>query len=202
MAPFQFLKEVNHNINNWLQGICPMNNMNTNNPKWSDWLKMTEEERKKCIYSWNVYNEEGKDVVEMVIEKFQEEYGNIPHLRILGKGILHGGVWVINVQFPFIFDKRKIPNSFLGIDINISITNDSLPDEFKVNDPRKEYIWAPDRYEKYVDKNIEIIRQELGNSNMDKTDILSALCGQDFNDYVRMCEEWERKGIIPSSQDK
>lgn len=175
--------------------------MSTIIPEWSDWLKMTEAERIKCKETWDAYKNEGQDIVEKVIAKFKEEYCHTLGLEILGKGICHGGTWVISVGYPFVFDKRKVPNSFLGIDVRATISNESLPEEFQVGDAKKEYIWAPERYEKFVDKYMGKIRRELGDPNMDKTEMLNALCGKDFNEYVQQCKEWEKKGIIPSYQE-
>lgn len=169
-------------------------------PEWSDWLEMTEAERIKYKDTWNAYKNEGQDVVEKVVAKFQKEYSNIPRLEILGKGICHGGTWVISIRYPFVFDKRKVPNTFLGIDVRGGTSNEDLPEEFQIGDAKKEYIWAPERYEKFVDKYMEKIRKELGEPNMDKVEMLSALCGQDFHEYTRQCKEWEKKGIIPSYQ--
>jgi len=175
--------------------------MNTKVPEWSNWLKMTENERVECQHTWNAYKGEGQDIIEKVLSKFKEEYGNIPRLEILGKGIYHGGTWVISVKYPFIFDKRKIPKSFLGVDIRGGTPNGDLPEEFQICNTKKEYVWAPERYEKFVDKYMEKIKRELGSLNIDRLEILSALCGQDFNEHIQQCKEWESKGIIPSYQE-
>jgi hypothetical protein len=78
---------------------------------------MTEAERIKCQDRWDTYKNEGQDIVNKVLSNFQEEYGNIPQLEILGKAIYHGGIWVISVRYPSVFDNRKIPNSVLPHDI-------------------------------------------------------------------------------------
>lgn len=95
-------------------------------PEWSEWLNMTEAERIKCQDSWDVYKNEGHDIVNKVLSNFQEEYGNIPQLEIFGKpAIYHGGIWVISLRYPSVFDNRKIPKSFLGIHIMAIYSDDA-----------------------------------------------------------------------------
>jgi hypothetical protein len=96
--------------------------MSTNVPKWSDWLNMSDDERIKCQDTWDTYKNDGQHIVEKVLSKFQEEYGNIPQLEILGKGICHGGTWVISIRYPSVFDSEKVPKSFLGINVRAMIS--------------------------------------------------------------------------------
>lgn len=91
-------------------------------PEWSEWLNMSEAERVKCQGAWDVYKNDGQHITEKVLSKFQEKYGNIPQLEILGKGICHGGTWVISIRCPSVFDIKKLPSSFLGINVRAIIS--------------------------------------------------------------------------------
>lgn len=175
------------------------------NITFDDWLKMSENERWKIHCSWNVYIGEGREIAEHVLEKFKEEFGKIEKLKISDKiGIYHGGTWALHVEHPFIFDKRKIPSTYLGIDVRGGASIKDMPKEFqtKSTDPREEYAWAPERFEKFVDRSIDQIRKELGNPNMSREEILDALLGSDFQKHIKHCKEWEKEGLIPKYRDK
>jgi hypothetical protein len=72
-----------------------------------------------------------------------------------------------------------------------------LPPEFHVRDSRAEYVWAPERYECFVDRAAEEIRTKLGRPAMDRKEMLDALCGDDFEAFTRRCRQWEKDGKIP-----
>jgi hypothetical protein len=168
-------------------------------PSWDEWINLTEEERWDIHFTWNVYAGDGEAIARKVLAKFKEEYRHIPKLKIGDWiGIYHGGTWAIHVEYPFIFDKRKIPSSYLGIDIRGGTQTVDMPKEFQVKDNKKEYVWAPERYEEFVDRCADEIRKELGEPNMSRYEMLSALCGRDFKEHSAQCKEWEKKGLIPS----
>ena len=60
---------------------------------------------------------------------------------------------VIDVSRPLVFDNRQLPKSFEGLEIKAVISGD-LPMEFKIDRTKpdwqkKEYIWAPERFEHF-----------------------------------------------------
>ncbi len=167
-------------------------------PSWEEWIEMLEKERLTIHYKWNTYKGEGQDIAMKVLQKFKEEYGNIPKLYIgNGLGIYHGGSWAIHVEYPFIFDKRKIPQTYLGIEIRGGTQSKDLPKEFQIRNTMKEYVWAPERYIEFVDRCTDEIREELGDPNISQYEMLSALCGRDFREFSAQIKEWEKKGVIP-----
>ena len=85
------------------------------------------------------------------------------------------------VSKPFMFDNRQLPKTYEGLDIKSKIEG-NLPKEFAFNknSPKKEYVWAPFKFEKYVDRCSEEIRKEFGNPNMSRTEMLDALAFGNF----------------------
>ena len=72
---------------------------------------------------------------------------------------------VINISRPLVFDNRLLPKSFEGLEVKAVISGD-LPMEFSVDRTRpdwqkKEYIWAPERFENYVDRCSDDIKKKL-----------------------------------------
>jgi hypothetical protein len=177
-------------------------NLNGKPFNFKDWLNLTEEERWKTHLNWNVYAGEGRDIAVHVLEGFKKEYSHIPRLRIKDRlGIYHGGIWVIIVEHPFIFDYRKIPKRYFGIEIKGGPLMKNMPKEFQVRDSEKEYVWAPERYEKFVDRCTDEIRKELGDMSMSREEMLNALCpGGDFKAWIRQSREWEKEGKIPPAE--
>jgi len=166
-------------------------------PEFDNWKKMSDEERRNCQHEWNAYAGEGESLVKQIRAQFCEEYKDIPNLTIDGIGIYHGGAWCISISHPFVFDRRKIPESYLGIEIRGECLEKDLPKEFRIKDSKKEYIWAYQRYEKYVDRCADEIRSKLGNKKITRYEMLCALCGKDFDEWIKQCHKWERDGTIP-----
>ncbi len=170
-----------------------------------EWLKMSDKERYSIHLSWDTDKKEGEDIVVQVLDIFEEALGDTPSLDINGLFAQPSGTWAIEVEHPFIFDrhKYKIPGMFLGVEIKEKITDSTLPDEFLVEDHNTEYIWAPERFNAYVDRCEDKIRQELGNPDLSHDDILDILCPTgDFLNWMAQCRQWEKEGIIPRYEDK
>ena len=109
---------------------------------------------------------------------------------------------VINISRPLIFDTRQIPKSYEGLEIKAIISGD-LPMEFNVDRTKpdwhkKEYIWAPERFEKYVDRCEDEIKKQLGDPKMSREDVLSALCFGDFEAHKKKTQEMIKEGKLPS----
>ena len=159
---------------------------------------MDEEKRLKVQQGWDVYKGEGLKITSKVVRKFKKEYGKIPGLKVsTHPGIYHGGIWVITVQHPFIFDHRKLPKTYLGIEVRGSTPNENMPEEFRVKDPQKEYVWSPECFEKFVDKYADKIRKELNNSDMSREEMLDAICFGNFKLHVANYKKWKQQKLIP-----
>ena len=102
---------------------------------------------------------------------------------------------VIMIAKPFVFDNRKLPKVYDGLEIKAKIEGD-LPQEFKV-DARMEYIWAPQRFESFVDRCGDEIRKKLKNPNMTRSEMLDALAFGNFDAHKKKCNELLKEGKIP-----
>src|SRR5690348_1818978 len=130
-------------------------------PTFQEWLALTESERARVQAAWNVYSGEGSEIVAKVTDDFRAKYGHLSGLTISGPGVYHGGSWVIAAMHPFVFDRRTIPESHLGISVHASI-GPELPPEFEAATRQYRYVWAPPHYEAFVDGNAAQIRKKLG----------------------------------------
>lgn len=133
-----------------------------------------------------------------VLERFGKKYAHLQKkgLRVDGLAEIDSvrKYKVIKVSKPFIFDNREIPDKFEGIKLQKRISGD-LPDEFKNN--KETFIWAPYKYEQFVDRCAEEIRQLLGEEEMTRDEMLDAVCGGDFGAHVTKVTQWAKEGKIP-----
>jgi hypothetical protein len=109
---------------------------------------------------------------------------------------------VINISRPLLFDTRQIPKSYEGLEVKAIISGD-LPMEFSIDRTKpdwqkKDYIWAPERFEKYVDRCSDEIKKQLGNPKMTREEMLSALCFGDFEAHKKKTQEMIKEGKLPS----
>jgi hypothetical protein len=164
-------------------------------PTFEEWLVLPDSERAQIQASWNAYGGEGEEIVTKAADNFREKFGHLPGISVSGPGVYHGGSWVIAVMHPFIFDRRAIPGSHLGIWVHAS-TGPELPREFEAGTRKYGYIWAPPHYEAFVDNNAPKIRHQLGNLSMSRDEMLSALVGRPFDKFVQSCREQVSDGRI------
>lgn len=108
---------------------------------------------------------------------------------------------VIDVSRPLVFDNRELPKSFEGLEVK-AVIHGELPCEFSIDRTqpdwtKKEYIWAPERFELFVDRCCEDIRKKLGNPQMSREDMLSALAFGDFPAHKQKTDDLIREGKLP-----
>ena len=141
---------------------------------------------------------------EVIISNFNKQYGYLKKfgLKVHGVGHLIDDHNVISVSTPFIFDRSKLPQSFMGLDLRDDTAENEMPSEFQNIDGDKEYIWAYQRFENFVDNHGDLIRKKLDNPKMTKQEMLDALCFGDFNKHKAMCIKWENEGKIPKWTEK
>ncbi|QNA44823.1 hypothetical protein [Lacibacter sediminis] len=139
---------------------------------------------------------------ETIINEFKKQFGHLQKagLEIHGIANLIGDHNVISISTPFIFDRTKLPKKIMGLDLREGITE--LPKEFQDINDDKEYIWAYQRFEEYVDNHADLIRNVLSNPEMKQQEMLDALCFGDFNSHKEKCIEWEKEGKIPKWASK
>jgi hypothetical protein len=164
-------------------------------PSFERWLTLSDSERAAIQSGWNAYAGEGGEIVSKASDDFRAKYGRLPGVAVDGPGVYHGGSWVISVRHPFIFDRRTLPGSHLGIGVHTS-SGPELPPEFQDGTRRFSYVWAPPHYEEFVDHNETEIRKQLGDPAMTRYEMLSALVGRPFDEFVEFCRESVREGRI------
>jgi hypothetical protein len=146
-----------------------------------------------------------------VLKRFKTKYGHLEKkgLKIEGLKVTDPvkKKTVISVSKPFVFDSRLIPKKFDGLEIKRKVHGE-MPEEFKVDrsNPewfKKEYIWAPERFERFVDRCESDIKDELGIDNdASKEELLDALCFGDYEEHKRKTERLVRQGKIPAFTKK
>lgn len=112
----------------------------------------------------------------------------------------------ISVSKPFVFDNRLIPKKFDGLTVKKRI-NGELPKEFQVDRTqpdwhKTEYIWAPERFELYVERDFSEIKSALGDDIQTPKDALDALCFGDFEEHARKAKMLIRQGKVPAWNGK
>ena len=143
-----------------------------------------------------------------ILKSFETKYG---HLR--KKGLTIEGLslidvkkkkHVIKISRPLVFDNRQLPKRFEGLDIktNIKLTTE-MPKEFTVDRSqpdwhKREYIWAPERFVKYVNRCEKEIKVQLNSPLMTKTEMLDALCFGNFEEHKEKSMQLIKEGKLPA----
>lgn len=84
---------------------------------FNKWLQMSREERIQEYQKWNVYNGEGKEIVQKINEAFKDKYGMQLGFVINEPCINQGGDWVLSVSTVIGDPILDIPTEFLGIGV-------------------------------------------------------------------------------------
>lgn len=141
-----------------------------------------------------------------ILQRFKDKYKTLEK-----KGLIIEGMVVvdharrqnaISVSKPFIFDSRSIPKKFEGIQVKKRIVGD-MPEEFQIDRSqpdwhKKEYIWAPERFEMFVDRCLNDIRKSLGQDGLTRDEALDAICFGDFEEHSRKVKRLIREGKVPA----
>lgn len=139
------------------------------------------------------------------LDRFEKKFGHLKKkgLRINGLKMIDPKrkKHVIDVSRPLVFDNRLLPKSFEGLDVKAVIHGD-LPTEFNIDRTqpdwsKKQYIWAPERFEQYVDRCSDDIKKKLGDPKMSRDEMLSALAFGDFQAHKAKTAELIREGKLP-----
>jgi hypothetical protein len=137
-----------------------------------------------------------------ILKQFESKYGMLKKkgLRIEGLSMIDPKrkKHVILVSKPFMFDNRQLPKTYEGLDIKAKIEG-TLPKEFSFNKDavRKEYVWAPNRFEKFVDRCSDEIKKQFNNPNMSRQDMLDALAFGNFEEHKKKSLQMMKDGKIP-----
>ena len=139
------------------------------------------------------------------LERFEKKFSSLKKmgLRVNGLRMIDPKrkKHVIDISRPLVFDNRALPKTFEGLDVK-SVIHGELPKEFVINrtNPdwsKKEYIWAPERFEKFVDRCPDEIKKKLGNPAMTRDEMLSALCFGDYKEHKRKTDGLIKEGKLP-----
>jgi len=138
-----------------------------------------------------------------ILKSFESKFGSLKKkgLRIEGLTMIDPKrkKHVINITKPFLFDNRLLPKTYEGLDIKSKIEG-GLPEEFKIEKEAliKEDIWAPIKFEKYVDRCSEDIKKQFGNPAMTRKEMLDALAFGNFEDHIKKSTALMLEGKIPA----
>ena len=138
-----------------------------------------------------------------ILKNFESKFGSLKKkgLRIEGLTMIDPKrkKHVINISKPFLFDNRLLPKTYEGLDIKSKIEG-GLPEEFKIDKEAviKDYLWAPSKFEKYVDRCSEDIKKQFGNPNMSRSEMLDALAFGSFEDHKIKTMNLIKEGKIPA----
>lgn len=143
-----------------------------------------------------------------ILKSFETKYGHLKKIGLTIEGLAMVDVkkkkHVIKISRPLIFDNRLLPKKFEGLDIKTNIKlNADMPTEFKVDrtEPdwhKKQYIWAPERFEKYVNRCEKEIKSQLNNPLMSKQEVLDALCFGNFEEHKQKSMQLIQEGKLPA----
>ena len=143
------------------------------------------------------------------LANFKERYKHLEKkgLRILGLKLVDPTKksHVLEISRPLVFDSRVIPDRYEGLRIKRRI-HGALPEEFQIDREavdwhKKEYVWAPERFEKYVARCSAEIRTQLGNEDLTDDELLDALCFGNFKAHKEKVEAMIAAGDIPPYQE-
>ena len=143
------------------------------------------------------------------LKRFEVKYAHLKKLGLRVNGLAitdpKKKTHVIDVSRPLIFDSRLLPKRFEGLDVKSKIQGD-LPIEFKIDREqvdwhKLEYIWSPERFEKFVDRCAEEIKGKLENPKMNRSEMLSAICFGNFEEHKIKCEKLISEGKIPAYRE-
>jgi len=141
-----------------------------------------------------------------ILKSFESKFNGLKKkgLRIEGLSMIDPKrkKHVIMISKPFLFDNRQLPKSYEGLDIKSKIEG-GLPEEFKFDKEavKKEYLWAPVKFEKYVDRCEEEIRKQFGNPNMTKKEMLDALAFGNFEEHKQKSLQLIKEGKLQAYRE-
>lgn len=137
-----------------------------------------------------------------ILKNFESKFNTLKKkgLRIEGLSMIDPKrkKHVIMISKPFLFDNRQLPKTYEGLEIKSKIEG-GLPEEFKFDKEaaKKEYLWAPAKFEKYVDRCADEIRKQFGNPNMTRQEMLDALAFGNFEEHKKKSAQLMKEGKIP-----
>ena len=143
-----------------------------------------------------------------ILKSFETKYGYLKKKGLTIEGLAMVDVkkkkHVIKISRPLVFDNRLLPKRFEGLDVKTNIKlSTEMPKEFNVDRTqpdwhKKQYIWAPERFVKYVERCEKEIKAQLNNPQMTKPEILDALCFGNFEEHKLKSLQLVKEGKLPA----
>ncbi len=143
-----------------------------------------------------------------ILKSFETKYGYLKKKGLTIEGLaiidIKKKKHVIKISRPLIFDNRLIPKRFEGLDVKTNIKlNADMPIEFSVDRTlpdwhKTQYIWAPERFEKYVTRCEKEIKAELNGPLMTKMEVLDAICFGNFEEHKQKSLQLVKEGKLPA----
>lgn len=160
---------------------------------FQEWEKLSDQKRSEIVKEWSPYNTSAvQPLLDDIVTAFKQEY---PNYDIRGLGNVFGSLMIVVLR-PFIFDKQKAPKNFLGLYVRYTLS-EPVPVGFEIY---KDYVWAPENFLAYVDFHAAEISDGLGNQSMTKEDMLDALVGMRFDDWIKQCQDWGYTNMSPGER--
>ena len=138
-----------------------------------------------------------------ILKSFESKFGSLKKkgLRIEGLSMIDPKrkKHVIMISKPFLFDNRLLPKTYEGLDIKSKIEG-GLPEEFKIEKEaiKKDYLWAPFKFEQYVDRCSADITKQFNNPDMSRAEMLDALAFGSFEEHKKKTLTLMQEGKIPT----
>ena len=143
-----------------------------------------------------------------ILKSFETKFGHLKKKGLTIEGLSLIDVkkkkHVIKISRPLVFDNRLLPRKFEGLDIKTNIKIDiAMPKEFAVDRSqpdwhKKQYIWAPERFVKYVNRCEKELKEQLNSPDMTKKELLDALCFGDFEGHKLKSNLLIKEGKLPA----
>lgn len=143
-----------------------------------------------------------------ILKKFEAKYAHLTKkgLKIEGLSIIdvQKKKHVIKLTRPLVFDNRALPKKFEGLDVKANIKlGTEMPEEFTIDRTvtdwhKKDYIWAPERFEKFVDRCEAELKEELDCKDITREELLDALCFGDFKAHKEKSDRLIKEGKLPA----
>jgi hypothetical protein len=146
-----------------------------------------------------------------ILKSFETKYGYLKKKGLTIEGLAMVDVkkkkHVIKISRPLVFDNRLLPKRFEGLDVKTNIKlSTEMPKEFNVDRTqpdwhKKQYIWAPERFVKYVERCEKEIKVQLNCPQMTKPEILDALCFGNFEEHKLKSLQLIKEGKLPAYRE-
>jgi len=96
------------------------------------------------------------------------------------------------VVHPLIFDSRKLPETFLGFEIQSGYSESSVPEEFRAYEEGLapyDICWSEEKIIAYAEEHALEICEQLGDYSLTHNDICDMLAGGDFENHKKSVAE-------------